>query len=116
MHLVFACCGQIEIESGRSLNDFGRKGAQMSKHTRITVETDSLLVLRGRRPLRAWCPECAAEVEMVPLDGVGVISNLPPLEVERWMKSEDLHHVQGDDSAPLVCLNSMLKRIRRTDE
>lgn len=88
----------------------------MSKHTRITIETDSLLVLRGRRSLRAWCPACASEVEMVPLDGVGVVSNLTAPEVEAWMESEDLHHIQGDDSAPLICLNSMLKQIRRTDE
>lgn len=88
----------------------------MAKHTRITIETDSLLVLRGRRSLRAWCPKCASEVEMVPLDGVGVISNLTAPEVEAWMESEDLHHVQGDHSAPLICLNSMLKRVRRTDE
>jgi hypothetical protein len=87
----------------------------MSKHTRITIETDSLLVLRGRRSLRAWCPGCASEVDMVPLDGVGVVSNLAAPEVEAWMQSEDLHHVHGEDSAPLICLNSMLKRIRKTD-
>ena len=35
----------------------------MAKQTKITIETDSLLILRGRSSVRAWCPRCAAEVE-----------------------------------------------------
>lgn len=85
----------------------------MAKHMKITVETDSLLVLRGRTPLRAWCPECGAEGEMIPLDDVGVVSNLPPAEVRAWLESESLHHARGADGAPMICLNSMLKRVRK---
>lgn len=85
----------------------------MAKQMKITVETDSLLVLRGRMPLRAWCPECADEVEMIPLDDVGVVSNLPPAEVQAWMESEDLHHSTAADGAPMICLNSMLKRVQK---
>jgi hypothetical protein len=87
----------------------------MAKHTKITIETDSLLVLRGRRALRAWCPECGAEGEMIRLDELGVISNLPPPEVKAWIQSEDLHHSQAADGAHLICLNSMLKRVRKTE-
>jgi hypothetical protein len=86
----------------------------MSKETRITIETDSLLILRGRSSLRAWCPDCGAEVEMIALDGVGVISNLPPPEVEAWIQSDDLHHSRAADGSSLICLNSMLKRIQKT--
>lgn len=86
----------------------------MAKETKITIETDSLLVLRGRMQLRAWCPQCGAEVEMIPLDGVGVISNLTPGEVEAWIVSQDLHHVLGADNAALICLNSMLRRVHKS--
>jgi hypothetical protein len=85
----------------------------MPKETKITIETDSLLILRGRTLLRAWCPNCGSLVEMIPLDGVGVISNLTPSEVEEWIQSEDLHHATAADGAPLICLNSMLKRIQK---
>jgi hypothetical protein len=85
----------------------------MAKRTTITVETDSLLVLRGRRLLRAWCPECGAEGEMIPLNEVGVISNLTPTEVEAWIQSEDLHHTMSTNGHPMICLNSMLKRVHK---
>ena len=83
----------------------------MTRQTKITIETDSLLVLRGRSSLRAWCSKCGSEVEMIPLDGGGLISNLPPPEVEAWIQSEDLHHSRAADGAPLICLNSMIKRV-----
>ena len=86
----------------------------MAKRTRITIETDSLLVLRGRKPLRDWCPQCGAEAEMIPLNDAGVVSNLPPAEVQAWMGSPDLHHTKTADGTALICLNSMLKRVRKT--
>ena len=86
----------------------------MAKRTKITIETDSLLVLRDRRSLRAWCPQCGLKSEMIPLNEVGVISNLPPREIEAWLESEELHHTSTADGAPLICLNSMLKRFRKS--
>ena len=85
----------------------------MSRETKITIESDSLLILRGRSSLRAWCPDCGSEVEMIPLDGVGVISNLALPEVEAWIQSEDLHHTMAAAGDSLICLNSMLKRIQK---
>ena len=84
----------------------------MAKRTKITLETDSLLVIRGRCSLKAWCSICGSEVEMIPLEGVGVISNLLPPEVEAWIDSQDLHHATDADGASLICLNSMLKRVQ----
>jgi hypothetical protein len=85
----------------------------MAKQTKITIETDSLLVLRGRNSLRAWCRRCAAEGEMIPVEGVGVISNLEPRAVEAWLESEEIHRSQTADGAPLICLNSLLKRVQK---
>jgi len=50
---------------------------------------------------------------MIPLGGIGVISNLAAQEVEAWMQSEALHHTIAADGAPLICLNSMLNRVHK---
>ena len=84
----------------------------MAKRTRIRIETDSLLVLRGRKSLRVWCPQCGAEAEVIPLSDVDLASNL----VQTWMESPDLHHTKTAAGDALICLNSMLKRFRRTTE
>lgn len=88
----------------------------MAKLTRMTFETDSLLVIRGRKSLRAWCTQCRAETEMIPLNDAGVVSNLPAAEVQAWMESPDLHRTKTADGTALICLNSMLHRVRRTRE
>ena len=85
----------------------------MGRQTKITIETDSLLVLRGCKSLRVWCPECGAQSEMIPLDSVGVISNVAPPEVEAWFQSADLHRVLSVEGASLICLNSIFKCVTK---
>ena len=85
----------------------------MTKQTKITIETDSLLILRGRTSLRAWCEQCSGEVEVIPLEG-GVISNLPAPEVQAWIESDDLHRSQAPDGGTLICMNSLLKRVQKS--
>ena len=87
----------------------------MAKQTKITIETESLLVLHGRTSIRAWCPQCRSEEEMVALESTAVMSNLAPDAIMQWFASQELHHSQAADGSPLICLNSLLKRVRSTN-
>jgi hypothetical protein len=86
----------------------------MAKQTNITIETDSLLVLQTGQSLNAWCPRCGAQVQMIPLQGLGLISNLQAAEVEAWIQSEELHRSSTPDGAPLLCFKSMLRRFQNS--
>ena len=86
----------------------------MAKQTKITIETDSLLIVRGRNSNRAWCPQCAVEAEMIALKNVGVISNLDRAVVEKWLSSEELHRSKSANGSVLICLNSLLARVQNT--
>ena len=83
----------------------------MAKQTKITIQTDSLLILRGRGSARALCSLCDAESEMVALKDLHVISNLDRLALEEWINSGELHRLQGEDGSSLICLNSLLARV-----
>jgi hypothetical protein len=85
----------------------------MTKHTKIIFETESMLILRGRVSVRAWCPRCAAEVELIALEDIGVISNLERPELEEWLNSGELHRLQAADGSTLTCLNSLLARVQK---
>ena len=87
----------------------------MTKQTRITIETDSLLILQGRSSRRAWCSRCAAEVEMIALEETGVVSNLEQPELDEWLNSGELHRWQAADGSSLMCLNSLLARVQKTN-
>ena len=86
----------------------------MAKQTKITIETESLLILRGGTSARAWCSLCQADAEMIALDSVGVISNLDRPAVEKWLNSGELHRSQAADGSALVCMNSLLARVQNT--
>lgn len=86
----------------------------MAKQTRITLETESLLILRGRGSRRAWCPVCAAEVETIALENSAVVSNLEPQELEEWLNSGELHRLDASDGSTLTCLNSLLACVQPT--
>jgi hypothetical protein len=84
----------------------------MTKQTKITIQTDSVLLLRGRSSTRVCCPLCNAESEMVALENLEVISNLDRPALEEWINSDELHRLQGEDGSALICLNSLLARVR----
>lgn len=97
---------------GRLAHGPTEKAQSMAKKTTITIETDSLLIMRGRNLQRAWCPICGAESEMIALSNVAVISNLDRIAVEEWLNSSELHRSQSIDGSDLFCLNSLLARMR----
>ena len=86
----------------------------MAKQTKITIESDSLLILRGRSSTRVWCPLCGADAEMIALENMGVISNLDRPAVEEWLNSGELHRSQAADGSVQVCLNSLLSRVQKS--
>jgi hypothetical protein len=102
------------LTTKRLPNAFRAEAGVMAKHTRISIETESLLVMRGRKALRAWCPQCAAETEMIPVAGIEVVSNLSPEEVELWLGSEAIHTIQTADGSTLICFPSLVKRPAHT--
>ena len=87
----------------------------MAKQTTIRIETDSLLILRSRSFTRAWCPLCAAEVEMIALEDTRVISNLEQPALEQWLNAGELHRSQAADGSALICLDSLLAHVQNTE-
>jgi hypothetical protein len=85
----------------------------MAKQTVITVETDSLLIVRGRSSIRAWCPRCAAQAEMIAMEDTGVVSNLDQPALEECLNSEELHRLQAPNGSTLTCLNSLLALVQK---
>ncbi len=84
----------------------------MAKQTTITVETESLLILQARSSNRLWCPACGAEVDMIAMEHVGVVSNLDQPAIEQWLNSAGLPRSQDLNGSTLLCLNSLLARVQ----
>ena len=84
----------------------------MAKRTTITIETRALLVLRSQTSTVAWCPLCAARVEMLLLEEVGLLTEHAPL-LAQWLNSGEVHRLDSIDGSALVCLDSLLVRAQQ---
>lgn len=78
----------------------------MRRTTRITLETDWLLVVRGAKATLAWCPDCAAEVDVLTLTAAAHGQSAEP---ERWMNAEKLHLSHTAEGALQICVDSLLR-------
>ena len=85
----------------------------MVRETKITIETDSLLIVRGRSARRAWCSVCSAEVESLAVGDAGAISNLDLAVLEKWLHCGNLHRLETTGESGQICLNSLVARVQK---
>jgi hypothetical protein len=83
----------------------------MTKQTTITIETKSLLVFRSRSSMRAWCPACRAEADVILVEPAG-FSSQEATAFGQWLKSEEVHRAEAPDGSLLICLGSLLNRVQ----
>jgi len=74
--------------------------------TRITVETETLLVVRQSKAALAWCPECGAEVNAIALDSVRQM--LAGTSRQERLGSGKVHSWQAANGPVQICVPSLL--------
>jgi hypothetical protein len=117
-HLARLTEPQQTFEAGSTVPPFGSMGnreLRMSplKKTVITIETDTLLIIRRRSSIRAWCPGCGRESDFV---SEGSVRCLPGANVNKLALGgavEAVHRIAGENGGMLVCLDSALRRITK---
>ena len=80
-----------------------------TKTTRITLETETLLVIRRAKPILAWCPDCRDEVDVITLDNDTLAEPITAAEFQEWLGSSKLHFWQTADGQDQICLPSLYR-------
>jgi hypothetical protein len=82
------------------------------KKTKITVQTDRVLVIRRRRRggLK-WCESCAARVEMMNPEEAAAVSGLSLRAIFRLVEASRLHFTETAEGLLWVCFNSLLDQM-----
>jgi hypothetical protein len=83
--------------------------------TRITVETDTFLVVREAKAALAWCPDCGAEVDVITVTRDSTSDPATAAELERWLQTGDLHLWHVAEGAVQICVTSVLRRSAQQD-
>lgn len=81
------------------------------KRTRITVETERLLVVNRHRRARleGWCAGCGKTVRLIRAEEAAALSGAGLREICRQVESDSLHYTETPDRVLLICFDSLLK-------
>ena len=85
------------------------------KTTRITVETETLMIIRRAKVALAWCPECLTEVEVITLDGGSLAEPLTAKQIREWVNTGRLHFWNTADGPDQICVASLLHCLELED-
>jgi len=81
----------------------------VTKTTRITIETENLLVVRKGKTIVTWCPACCADVEVMMLDGDSLGEDIPSKSLGDWLRAGKLHLWRPAEGSAQICLPSLLQ-------
>jgi hypothetical protein len=81
----------------------------MVKTTRITIETENLLVVRRGKTIVTWCPACCADVEAMMLEGDSLGEDIPSSYLAGWLATGKLHLWHPAEGSARICLPSLLQ-------
>ena len=78
------------------------------KITIVTVESrERTTIRRSIRSLVAWCEQCSAEVLMVTPTEAAALAETDARAVFRGVEAGEIHFIEGDGGAVLVCSKSL---------
>lgn len=79
------------------------------KTTRITVETETLMIIRRAKAALDWCPYCRAEVDVITLDNDGFAEPSTASQIQEWLGTGKLHLWQPATGPAQICVASLLR-------
>ena len=68
--------------------------AVVVKTTRITIETESLLVVRRGKTIVTWCPACCAQAEAMTPERDSLGDSIPSALLRGWLAAGKLHALE----------------------
>ena len=81
----------------------------VAKTTRITIETESLLIVRRGKTVMTWCPVCCAEAEAMTLEDDGFGDDISSALFREWLEAGKLHLSSPDGGPAQICLTSLVR-------
>lgn len=85
------------------------------KTTRITVETETMTIVRRARVVLAWCPDCRAEVEVIRLESDNPEEPTTAAQLQESLGTGKPHLWQPAIGPAQICVTSLLHCFETAD-
>lgn len=84
-----------------------------TRRKRVTVETERVVVISRHTGVKGWCYACCEDVEMLGPEEAAAISGLSQMTIFHRVESHQLHFTETPDGALLICLSSLMEKLKR---
>ena len=81
--------------------------AATAKTLRITVETESRVILRRAKTVLGWCPFCRVEVDVIALRDDNALQQITAAQLQEYLRTSSLHAWQNNHGLAEICLPSL---------
>ncbi len=81
------------------------------KRTKITIETERLLIVSRHHGAIDWCGVCNQRVRMISVDEAAALARLSSRTIYRWVEAERIHFIETTDGLLRICSNSLNRSI-----
>ena len=85
------------------------KRATEVRTTRITIETETRVIVRRAQAKLSWCPDCRAEVDVITLDHDTLCESATAVQIHEWQTTGRLHLSQPANGPVQICVTSLLQ-------
>jgi hypothetical protein len=99
----------------RPLEVIGRSDGELertvtrTKTVRMTVETETLMIVRRAKAVSAWCPHCRDEVAVITVNIDGARDAITAAQIREWLDRGKLHWWQPAKGPAQICVPSLLQ-------
>lgn len=80
----------------------------LAQTVRITVETDTVMLVRQARTCQAWCPLCQAQVDAIVVNDAH-FPDRSTSHIREWLRTGKLHRWGPSEGRAHICLVSLLR-------
>ena len=87
-----------------------RGSVRIRRRTRITAETERVVIIRRRGiETQVWCEGCREQVKLVTPETAATVTGLSVRAICRIVETEKVHFMEISNGSLLICLDSLLR-------
>jgi hypothetical protein len=88
----------------------------MKKKTKLTIETERILIIRGGSSYRcAQCEACGELVHLITVDEAAKLAQIGSRAIYRMVEAESIHFIETSEELLLICFNSLYRLLSQAE-
>lgn len=88
----------------------------MKRKTKLTIEIERVLIIRGdTSERRGKCESCGELVPLITVDEAAKLTHVGSRSIYKMVEDKRIHFIETSEELLLICFNSICRSVSKTD-